>query len=168
MKSSSLLCLVIALAGSALAEDGKGYRLDQVSWGDPVEESKAPAFNPADLKNKVVVVEEFGVRIDVCLNRIKELGRLCKRIGRDKLPVAVVAIHRQREVPDKEIVEAVKDARGDEVTILKNGFLPASIGGMPHAAIFLPDGSMAWHGDSTGREFEKQLKQALQAAATPP
>ncbi len=36
-----------------------------------------------------------------------------------------------------------------------------SIGGMPHAAIFLPDGTMFWHGDSTERDFNKALKEAL-------
>lgn len=140
------------------------YKIHMVNWGQPLHATDANSkdtFDPASLKDHVVVVEEFGVKTPACLERLKDLGRLAKKAARDKTKVAFIAIHRQRDVPDADVADAVKKSRA-EIVIRKNGFLPASIGGMPHAAIFLPNGDMLWHGDSTERDFDKAYQEALE------
>ncbi len=164
MKRLAFLFGLLVLPLAAEKEDVSAYKVSQVTWGEPITGAANTEFKPADLQGKVVVVEEFGVLTEACLQRLKELGRLRKKLDRDKSDAVIVAIHRQRQVADAKIVEAVEDERAEAIIIRKNGFLPASIGSMPHAAIFLPDGSMLWHGDSTERDFDKKLDEALEAA----
>lgn len=164
MKTFLALLASLTLPLVAAEDEPLTYKLNQVTWGEAITGAAKTEFKTADLEGKVVVVEEFGVLSEACLQRLKELGRIRKKLDRDKSDAVIIAIHRQRQVPDEKIVEAVEDERAEEIIIRKNGFLPASIGGMPHAAIFLPDGRMLWHGDSTERDFEKKLDEALEAA----
>lgn len=157
-----LLSLLPCLAEKEKVSD---YKINMVNWGQPlhaVDANSKDDFDPASLKDRVVVVEEFGVKTPACLERLKDLGRLAKKADKEKLKVTFVAIHRQRDVPDPQVAKAVEKSRA-EIVIRKNGFLPASIGGMPHAAIFLPNGDMLWHGDSTERDFDKAYKEAIES-----
>ncbi|BCX49699.1 hypothetical protein HAHE_36070 [Haloferula helveola] len=161
MKTLALLIAMLPLSLLAEKEDVSAYKVTQVTWGEPVKGVPASEIKPAELTGKVVIVEEFGVLTPACLQRLKELGRLRKKLDRDKSDAVIIAIHRQRQVSDEDIANAVKDERAEGVIIRKNGFLPASIGSMPHAAVFLPDGSMLWHGDSTERDFDRKVDEAL-------
>ena len=163
--SIAAIFLVSLLPCFAEKENFADYKITMINWGEALtagDKEKPEKFDASSLKGKVVVVEEFGVKTPACVQRIKDLGRLAKKIERDELKVVIIAIHRQRDVPDQQIADAVEKARA-EIIIRKNGFLPASIGGMPHAAIFLPDGTMLWHGDSTERDFDKAYKKALES-----
>lgn len=165
-KRLTLLGVVIATcihvppsAGEALPKTI--YRISEIAWGDAVDGHLEPEWKPEDIKGRLLVVEEFGVKIPACVDRLKELARLEKRLARENSRARIIAIHRQREVPDAEIVKSLRKQRV-EFSVRKNGFLPASIGGMPHVAIFMPDGVLHWHGDPQGRDFERELKVALE------
>lgn len=160
---SCVLVVSSLFAVTAYAEKSKvsDYKLHMVSWGEALEGDEGVAFDASKLEGKIVVVEEFGVKTPVCIGRLKDLARLQKKLEKEESPVVIVAIHRQRDVADADVLAATRRARVN-FALRKNGFLPASIGGMPHAAIFLPDGSMAWHGDSTERDFDKALQKAME------
>lgn len=163
---SLLLPAFFAVPLHAFEESVQGYSLAQTSWGDAIKGLGDGKFDPAGFKGKIVIVEEFGVKTPACLVRLRELAKLDKKLRRNKTPAVIIAIHRQRDVPDEKIVEAVKKNRV-EFAVRKNGFLSASIGGMPHAAIFLPDGSLFWHGDPTERSFDRKVREAIKLPAAP-
>ena len=161
----SLAVLAVAALGFATAEevDLSAHKVTHVTWGDAIEGDERPAFKKEELNGKVVVVEEFGVKIPDCLSRIKDLSRLAKKHARDASPLAIVMIHRQREVPDKEILEAIERVP-PSVIVRKNGFLPVYHEGMPNAAVFGADGEMVWTGDPSNAAFGRALKAALKKA----
>lgn len=163
MKTFFMLLLAISL--NLTAEERHVETFAELNWGEPVTGATKTEVKPDQYKGKIVVVEEFGARIPDCIKRLKELGQLLKRVEREKLPIVIYAIHRQREVPDEEIVKTVKDARAEAITIRKNGWLPTFGEGMPRAGIFLPDGTQLWHGVSSEREFDRSLKDALKVVS---
>lgn len=157
--------LLLSLCLHLGAEEKRVDTFADLNWGESVTGAAKTEVKAEDYQGKIVVVEEFGARIPDCIKRLKELGQLLKRVEREKLPIVIYAIHRQREVPDEEIVKAVKDARAEAITIRKNGWLPTYGEGMPRAGIFLPDGTQLWHGRSNEREFDRSLRKALKAVA---
>lgn len=157
--------LLLSLCLHLGAEEKRVDTFADLNWGESVTGAAKTEVKAEDYQGKIVVVEEFGARIPDCIKRLKELGQLLKRVEREKLPIVIYAIHRQREVPDEEIVKAVKDARAEAITIRKNGWLPTYGEGMPRAGIFLPDGTQLWHGPSNEREFDRSLRKALKAVA---
>lgn len=161
----NLLLLLLTLCLTLTAEVERVDTFADLSWGEPITGAANTDIKAEHYQGKIIVVEEFGVRIPECIKRLKELGQLLKRVEREKLPIVIYAIHRQREVPDDEIVKAVKDARAEAIIIRKNGFLPTYGKGMPRAGIFLPDGTQLWHGVSNEREFDRSLKEALKVVA---
>jgi hypothetical protein len=161
----NLVLFLFALCLNLSAEEKRVDTFADLNWGEPITGAAKTEIKAEDYQGKIVVVEEFGARIPECIKRLKELGQLQKRVEREKLPIAIYAIHRQREVPDEEIVKAIKDARAEAITIRKNGWLPTFGEGMPRAGIFLPDGTQLWHGVSSEREFDRSLKDALKAVA---
>jgi len=161
----TLFALILSFTlQNSFAEKTKAsdYTLNMVNWGEVITGDQGNKFDPTTLEGKVIIVEEFGVKTPACIERLKDLARLQKKLEKDKTNAVIIAIHRQRDVPDADLLKATEKARVN-FPLRKNGFLPASIGGMPHAAIFLPDGTMFWHGDSTERDFEKALKEALES-----
>jgi len=161
----NLVLFFFALCFNLAAEPQRVDTFADLNWGEPITGAAKTEVKPEQYQGKIVVVEEFGVLIPECIKRLKELGQLLKRVEREKLPIVFYAIHRQRDVPDDEIVKAVKGARADGITIRKNGYLPTYGEGMPRAGIFLPDGRQLWHGVSSDREFDRALKDALKAVA---
>lgn len=161
----NLVLFLFALCLNLTAEEKRVDTFADLNWGEPITGAANTEINPEHYQGKIVVVEEFGVRIPDCIKRLKELGQLLRRAERQNLPIVIYAIHRQREVPDEEIVKAVEDARAEAITIRKNGWLPTFGEGMPRAGIFLPDGTQLWHGVSNEREFDRSLKDALKAVA---
>ena len=161
----NLVLFLLALCLNLSAEETRVDTFADLNWGEPITGAANTEIKPEHYQGKIIVVEEFGVRSPACIKRLKELGQLLKRVEREKLPIVIYAIHRQSEVPDEEIVKAVKDARAETITIRKNGWLPTYGEGMPRAGIFLPDGTQLWHGASNEREFDRSLKDALKAVA---
>ena len=160
-----LVPLLFALCLNGAAEEKRAENIAALNWGEPVTGAVNTEIKPQHHQDKIIVVEEFGVRIPDCIKRLKELGQLLRRVERENLPIAIYAIHRQSQVPDDEIVKAVKDARAEAIIIRKNGFLPTYAEGMPRAGIFLPDGTQLWAGVSSEREFDRALKDALKAVS---
>lgn len=165
--STRFLPLIIAcLAALTLPRmNGEGkepisHRIAEVVWGEALKEDKRPPFDPAALGGKVVIVEEFGVRIPDCLKRIKELDRLVKRQERAGGKLQVVLIHRQNEVPDEEVAKAVAKIH-PSIAVRKAGFLPVFVEGMPNAAIFDDAGLMRWTGNPDRDGFAAALRKVM-------
>lgn len=160
-----LVLLLLSLCLHLGAKEKPVETFAALNWGESVTGAAKTEVKAEDYQGKIVVVEEFGARIPDCIKRLKEISQLLKRVERENLPVVIYAIHRQQEVPDEEIVKAVKDARAEAITIRKNGWLPTYGEGMPRAGIFLPDGTQLWTGVSNEREFDRALKDAFKAVA---
>lgn len=165
---SLLLVLVISWAGHIpiCADESKKditeNKVNQVTWGEPLKGCDRPAFEPAKLAGKIVIIEEFGVRIPDCIGRIADLNRLAKKLERDKVPFTIVMLHRQIEVPDKDVLKEVKRLH-PSIVIRKNGFTPVFYKGMPNTSLFSQDGAMQWKGDPRKSAYRRALKNLLKS-----
>lgn len=165
LTASLFFLLTLFLVGKEKEEqiDLSKYPLSTVKWGYDIEDIKADKFKITPLKGKVVIVEEFGVKIAACAGRLKALNRLAKKAEREKIPLTIVVIHRQGDVDDERIIKETKNLH-PSIIVQADGWLPFEHEGMPHAAIFRPDGTMAWRGKSAERDFDKALKSILAEA----
>lgn len=158
-----IIACIAALTLPRLSGEGKepiSHRLAEVVWGESLKDDKRPPFDPGALAGKVVIVEEFGIRIPDCLKRIKELDRLVKRHERAGGNLRVVLIHRQNEVPDDEVAKAVAKLH-PSIAVRKAGFLPVFVEGMPNAAIFDDAGRMRWTGNPDRDGFAAALRKVM-------
>jgi hypothetical protein len=131
-----------------------------VNFGEPLEGDTRPVLDKTKLIGNVVVVEEFGINVQDCKTRLKDLTRLAKKAERDKTKLLIVLIHRQNQEKDADVLEALSRVH-PSIMVRKAGWLPIYHEGMPHAAVFNPDGSMEWQNQSMGKEFDRALKAAL-------
>lgn len=167
MKAPKLLFLLLALLSFSVGigkevdpADYPSNPIGTVHWGEPVEGNPRPSVEKTEFAGYVVVVEEFGISNQACLQRLKDLHRLAKKAERNKMKLRIVLIHRQHDVEDADLLDELSRVH-PSIMLRKQGWLPIYHEGMPHAAIFNPDGSMAWQNHSTGKEFDKALKEAL-------
>lgn len=136
------------------------HPITTVNWGEPLEGDTRPVLDKTKLTGHVVVVEEFGITNQDCLKRLKDLNRLAKKAERDGTKLIIVLMHRQNEQKDADILKEISRIH-PSIMVRKEGWLPIYHEGIPHAAIFNTDGSMAWQNHSMGNEFDKALKEAL-------
>lgn len=170
MKKPLLLILLAyaflsSLSAVEIIEKISDHPITTVNWGNPLEGDTRPQLAKEKLAGHVVVVEEFGIKNQDCLSRLKDLNRWAKKAERDKLPLIIVLIHRQNEEPDADILKEIARIH-PAIMVRKEGWLPMFHEGMPHAGVFNADGTMAWQDASMGNEFDKALKEALKAVAT--
>lgn len=151
------------LSAVEIIEKMSDHPITTVNWGKPLEGDTRPQLDKEKLAGNVVVVEEFGIKVQDCLSRLKDLNRWAKKAERDQLPLIIVLIHRQNEEPDADILKEIERIH-PKIMIRKEGWLPMFHKGMPHAGIFNTDGTMAFQAASMGNEFDKALKEALKLA----
>lgn len=168
MKNSLLLVLLSFtffsnLSAVEIVEKISDHPITTVNWGKPLEGDTRPQLDKEKLAGNVVVVEEFGIKVQDCLSRLKDLNRWAKKAERDKLPLIIVLIHRQNDEPDAAILKELERIH-PKIMVRKEGWLPMFHEGMPHAGIFHADGTMAWQAASMGNEFDKILKEVLKGA----
>lgn len=162
-----LVAVALLICSPSVVADDKpvdytAYKVNHVKWGDPVEGLDRPAFDSKALLGKIVIVEEFGVTLSDCIGRLSKLNSLAKKLERDKVPFAIVLIHRQWQVPDKDIVKEVKRLH-KSIIVRKNGFSPVYWKGMPNTALFSHTGAMVWKGDPRKSEYRRELKKLIKA-----
>lgn len=148
------------LSAVIIPKDITKHPITTVNWGQPLEGDTRPQLDKEKLKDHVVIVEEFGITNQDCLARLKDLNRIAKKAERDKTKLVIVLIHRQNEQKDADILKEIERIH-PSIIVRKEGWLPIYHEGMPHAAIFNPDGTMAWQDASMGNEFGAALKEAL-------
>lgn len=156
----SLFLSMASLSAVEIPKDITKHPISTVNWGEALEGDKRPQLDKEKLAGHVVVVEEFGITNQDCLARLKDLNRIAKKAERDKTKLVIVLIHRQNEQKDADILKELERIHPG-IIVRKHGWLPIYHEGMPHAAVFNPDGTMAWQDASMGNEFNKALKEAL-------
>ncbi|BCU76434.1 TlpA disulfide reductase family protein [Luteolibacter sp. LG18] len=162
-KALVCLSLLFAVSGSGLAKEKKdaapvpNASVDQVQWGTQANDV---AFDKAQLKGKVVVVEEWGVNCAPCIASLPELAKMAKSY--EKAGLVVVGLERQGST--KEAINKVLDAAKVKYPVLSGGSSPAPSSGIPHASVFNAEGKLTWHGNPHDEDFEKEVKKALRDA----
>ena len=158
---SAICLLAIALLPATLSAKDKETKaalpsasLTDVKWGQPVN---AVPFNQAELKGKVVVVEEWGVNCAPCIASLPDLAKMAK--SGEKKGLVVVGLERQNS-PKEEILKVLKSARV-EYPVMSGGSAPGNTGGIPHACVFDITGKLVFSGSPHDEDFERAVKKAL-------
>jgi thiol-disulfide isomerase/thioredoxin len=142
-----VLVALAVLVGPTAAADWSQSDLGKTKMGE-VWLGEAPKAE--DLKGKVVLMEFWGVNCGPCiasLPHMVEWNNQCKKKG-----LVVIGAHAQGPLKDRAL-EICKKQKVN-YTILANAQVPGlKFSGIPHAALFDPDGKMIWH----GHPMDKQM-----------
>lgn len=113
----------------------------------------------ADLKNKVVIVEYWGVHCPPCIASLPHLAELYDK-NKDKGLVVIGAESQGSQ--DGEIKKVIGKAK---VTypVVKGADGPIQVSGIPHAFVFDSQGELVWDGNPLGGDMERVVSKALAA-----
>ncbi len=134
------------------------HKLDEWSIGTVLFGTKV---SKSELKGKVVVIENWGVRCPPCIAALPHLARLEKK-NRDK---GLVVIGAESQNSKKEAIKPLIDSAKVEYTITAGARGPIPVTGIPRAFVFDRDGKLVYDGHPGSGDFEKSVTKALRAAA---
>lgn len=134
------------------------HKIDEWKIGTVLFGSKVSS---AELKGKVVVIENWGVRCPPCIASLPHLAELEKK-HRDK---GLVMIGAESQNSTKEAIKPLIDKAKVEYTITAGASGPIQVSGIPHAFVFDRVGKLVYHGHPASGEFEKSVTKALGDAA---
>ena len=161
MKLLPLLTIcALALPVSLFAKSDKkdeavpNATISQVKVGPIVNEVP---FDAKSMEGKPVVIEEWGVNCPPCIASLPEMAKMAKRYEAKGL--VVVGIHAQ-QATDEQINKILKTAKV-KYPVARNGSVPVSTGGIPHALVFGKDGKLTWHGNPHDEAFQKAVRDVM-------
>ncbi|MCU0796496.1 MAG: TlpA family protein disulfide reductase [Akkermansiaceae bacterium] len=146
----SLACL--ALPASAKEKE---YKLSQWRFGKVLFGER---FSKGDLKGKVVVVENWGVRCPPCVAAMPHLAELDKKHRDDGLMI----IGAEVQGHGKSDIKPIIDDAEVEFAITEGCEGPIEFNAIPRCHIFGRDGILVYDGSPGGAEFEEALEKALE------
>jgi thiol-disulfide isomerase/thioredoxin len=162
MKRLSIVIFIVACLSMVCDINAQGKAAAKVSV-DVISNGKTKAFNLADHKDKVVVVEFWATWCPPCRATIPHLSKLQKKYG-DKVVILGVSSE------TKDVVQAfykkMKNKMKYLVAVDKNGSTTAGymeaygVTGIPHAFI-VKNGKVVWHGHPG--KMDAELDKAVNA-----
>lgn len=141
----ALVGLVVSagLTGACWAQDSynMAVRLDGLSLGNQLMGDKT---GPADLKNRVVLVEMWGVNCPPCVASLPKLAKLYDE-NREK-GLTIVGIHRQNATADQ--IRTLCQSKGVTFPIYESGSVSNGddFRGIPHVFLFDHTGACVYRG----------------------
>lgn len=156
-RGGSLLGLALALpflVSTAFAADSKAHKLSEWKIGTVMFGDK---LSKADLKGKVVVIENWGVHCPPCIASLPHLAELDKKF-RDK-GLRIIGAESQGSTKDaiKPLIEKAKV----EYTITAGADGPIEFSAIPRCFIFDAEGLLVYDGYPSGEGFDKAIKDSL-------
>lgn len=125
------------------------WKIGKVLFGDKVAK--------ADMKGKVVVIENWGTHCPPCIASLPHLAELYKR-NKEK---GLVMIGAESQGSSKDEIEPLIDKAKVEYTITDGADGPIEVTGIPHIFVFDRAGELVFHGNPADADFEKSVKRAL-------
>ncbi len=158
-----LASLVLVLPASAEKQyKVSDWKIGKVLFGDKVTKG--------DMKDKVVVIENWGVRCPPCVAALPHLAELEKKHREQGL----IIIGAESQGSSKGDIKPLIEKAGVEYTITEDAEGPIQVTGIPRAFVFGRDGKLVFDGNPNAKTFEEALAKALgegaseSAASTPP
>ena len=143
----------ISYAADEKAEKHKlsEWQIGEVMFGDKLE--------AADMKGKVVVLENWGVNCPPCIASLPHLAELDKK-NRSK---GLLVIGAESQNSSKEAIEPILKKAKVEYTITKGANGPIEVNGIPHIFVFDRDGELVFNGHPADEDFDRAVKKALRS-----
>jgi thiol-disulfide isomerase/thioredoxin len=148
------------LVPTAIAAEASSHKLSEWKIGKVLF---GPKFSKADLKGKVVVIENWGVHCPPCIASLPHLAKMDKD-NRDK---GLFIIGAESQGSDKNDIKPLIEKAGVEYTITAGAEGPIEFNAIPRVFVFDTTGTLVYDGYPSGAPFEKSITDALEAAAAP-
>lgn len=167
MKTTAILPVISMVFGFASIGNAKEkeYRLSEWSIGKVLFGERV---SKAVTKDKVVVIENWGVNCPPCIASLPHLAQLEK----DNRAKGLVIIGAESQGSTKEEIKPLIEKAKVEYTITEDATGPIEVTGIPRAFVFNRQGKMVFDGNPNGKEFTEAVNKALAdgapaTAATP-
>lgn len=148
----SLMC------GLSLADDGDSkvpdHKLSEWSFGAVISGEK---FAKKDLKDKVVLIENWGVRCPPCVAAMPHLADLDRKYR----AAGLVIIGAECQSSSKEDIEAIVKKANVEFTITERADGPIEFSGIPRCHLFGRDGKLIYDGFPDEDKLKSAIRKAL-------
>jgi thiol-disulfide isomerase/thioredoxin len=151
----SLFAVSALMAPAVWAE--KEHKFSDWDLGKVVFGSK---LTRKDTKDKVVVLEYWGVNCPPCIASLPHLAELDKK-HRDS---GLVIIGAECQMSTKDEMEPILEKAKVEYTIVEGAEGPVDVTGIPRIFVFGADGMMVFDGRPSDPAFEKAVEDALEEA----
>lgn len=148
---SGLFCLP-----AAGAEDGKKHKLSQWRFGKVLFGER---ISKSNLKGKVVLIENWGVRCPPCVAAMPHLAEL----DRQHRDAGLVIIGAECQGHGKDDIKPIIEKANAEFVITERCEGPIEFSAIPRCHIFGRDGILVYDGLPRGPEFEEAVRTALEA-----
>lgn len=160
LRSLSGLALAVQfLATPAFAAKEKEHKLSDWKIGKVLFGEKV---TKADMKGKVVVIENWGVRCPPCVASLPHLADLDRKY-RDK---GLVMIGAESQGSSKDEIKPLIEKAKVEYTIVDEATGPIEVTAIPRIFVFDRDGKLVYDGSPSGAPFEEAVNKAVGAAET--
>ena len=136
-------------AAAAKAHKLSEWHFGQVLFGDSI--------SAADLKDKVVVIENWGVHCPPCIASLPHMAELDKKY-RDK---GLRIIGAESQGSPKEAIKPLLERAKVEYTITAGANGPIPVIAIPRCFIFDGQGALVYDGYPSGPGFENAIKDSL-------
>ncbi len=153
--ASSFAVAVLSLSSLSAAE--KKARLSQWDLGKVMFGEK---LSSKELKDKVVVLEYWGVNCPPCVASLPHLAEMEREHREDGL----VIIGAECQGSTKDQIKPLLEKSKVEYTIVEGAEGPLEVTGIPRVFVFGTDGTLVFDGKPSGAEFEKAVEDALAAS----
>lgn len=160
MKTTAILpviSIVLGLSSIGNAKE-KEYRLSEWSIGKVLFGERV---SKAVTKDKVVVIENWGVNCPPCIASLPHLAQLEK----DNRAKGLVIIGAESQGSTKEEIKPLIEKAKVEYTITDSADGPIEVTGIPRAFVFNRQGKMVFDGNPNGKEFTEAVTKALAEGA---
>jgi thiol-disulfide isomerase/thioredoxin len=128
------------------------WDLGKVAFGEKVGKK--------DVKDKVVVLEYWGVNCPPCIASLPHLAEM-DRENRDK---GLVIIGAESQGHSKDEMKPLLEKAKVDYTIVEGAEGPLEVTTLPRVFVFGTDGELVFDGRPSGAEFDKAVKDALATA----
>ena len=162
LRSFSGLALVVhLLATPVFAAKEKEHKLSDWKIGKVLFGEKV---TKADMKGKVVVIENWGVNCPPCVASLPHLADLDRKY-RDK---GLVLIGAESQGSTKDEIKPLIEKAKVEYTIVDEATGPIEVTAIPRIFVFDRDGKLVFDGSPSGAPFEEAVNKAVGAAEASP
>jgi thiol-disulfide isomerase/thioredoxin len=159
--SGMALALQFLAPTAMAAEKEKEHKLSQWKIGKVL---MGPKLSKADLKGKVVVIENWGVNCPPCIASLPHLAEL-EKTNRDK---GLVIIGAESQGSSKDEIKPLIEKAKVEYTITDGADGPIEFSAIPRCFVFDSAGLLVYDGSPSGAAFESAVEDALKQVGAAP
>lgn len=164
MKTSTTSLIPGILASLVLASPAFAQKQHKVSDWKIGKALFGDKVSKADMKDKVVVIENWGVHCPPCVAALPHLAELDKKHREQGL----IIIGAESQGSSKDEIKPLIEKAGVEYTITDGAEGPVEVTGIPRAFVFDRSGMLVFDGNPNAKTFEEAVTKALGEGAPAP